>query len=83
MWAAARFSPSLASARANEIPARQAVEAFLYKARTGVPWSKVPPEFGTPTSLQTRYHRWYTIGVWQQVMDLLRVRISRTVASSP
>ncbi|MEV7772251.1 recombinase family protein [Kitasatospora sp. NPDC086791] len=57
--------------RANEIPIRQAVEAFLYKARTGVPWSKLPPKFGAPTSLQTRYHRWYTLGVWQQVMDLL------------
>ncbi|MFJ7910239.1 transposase [Kitasatospora sp. NPDC096204] len=57
--------------RANEIPARLAVEAFLYKARTGVPWSKLPTEFGTPTSLQTRYHRWYILGVWQQVMDLL------------
>ncbi|GAA2131006.1 recombinase family protein [Kitasatospora kazusensis] len=68
--------------RSNRLPHRTVLDALLFKARTGVPWAGLPEEFGNPTGLQTRYHRWVTTGVWAEAMELLGAEESTPLAET-
>jgi DNA invertase Pin-like site-specific DNA recombinase/transposase len=50
---------------------RRVLDALLHKARTGLPWTKLPPHYGNHHSLFSRYQRWMSSGIWDQLMAAL------------
>src|ERR1700686_2360051 len=49
------------------------LEAILWKHRTGAPWRDLPGEFGSWKSIYCRFNRWSKAGVWQRLLEALRV----------
>jgi transposase len=47
------------------------LEAVLYRARTGLPWRDLPPEFGDWNAVFQRAKRWRLTGVWDRLFDML------------
>ena len=47
------------------------VEAVLYRYRAGIPWRDLPERFGDFRVVHTRFSRWASKGVWQQVFEVL------------
>jgi len=54
-------------------PHRIMIEAILWKHRTGAPWRDVPEEFGPWNSVFTRFNRWSKVGLWQTILEALRI----------
>jgi transposase len=53
------------------LPDREFLEAVLYRARTGVPWRDLPPEFGDWNAVYQRAKRWRLAGVWGRLFAAL------------
>ena len=51
---------------------RLAVEAILWRLRTGAPWRDLPAGFGPWQSAYSRLRRWRAAGVWDRVPAELR-----------
>ena len=49
------------------------VEAVLWIARTGSPWRDLPPQLGKWHNVYTRFSRWGKSGVWQRVVEAVRL----------
>lgn len=49
------------------------IKAILWKHRTGAPWRDLPEEFGSWKSIYCRFNRWSNAGVWQSLLEALRV----------
>lgn len=50
---------------------RRMLAGMLWVARTGSSWRDLPEEFGPWETVHTRYQRWRTAGIWQQILDVL------------
>jgi DNA invertase Pin-like site-specific DNA recombinase/transposase/uncharacterized coiled-coil protein SlyX len=59
------------SGKAGELPARDAVEAILWKARTAATWQAAAArmERGVGKSLMSRWTRWNKDGTWERVVE--------------
>jgi transposase len=51
---------------------RLAVEAILWRLRTGAPWRDLPERYGPWQSAYTRFRRWQRAGVWDRVLAALQ-----------
>jgi transposase len=75
MWD--RLAPLLPPERGKtgrpSTPHRTMIEAILWKHRTGAPWRDVPEEFGPWNSVFTRFNRWSKAGLWQTILEALRI----------
>jgi transposase len=47
------------------------VEAIFYVLRTAVAWRDMPASYGPWNSVYTRWRRWCTLGLWQEILRLL------------
>lgn len=47
------------------------LEAVLWIARTGAPWSDLPPRFGKFDTAFQRFNRWAKKGVWTRILQAL------------
>jgi len=47
------------------------VEAIFYVLRTAVAWRDMPACYGPWNSVYTRWRRWCTLGLWQEILRLL------------
>jgi transposase len=52
---------------------RNMIEAILWKHRTGAPWTDLPGEFGSWNSVSCRFNRWSKVGLWQTILEVLRI----------
>jgi transposase len=60
-------------------PDRAALTGIVYVLRTGIPWKYVPMEFGcTGMTCWNRLREWQCSGVFDQVLEVLLVRLHRT-----
>ena len=50
---------------------RTILAGMLWVVRTGSSWRELPEEFGPWETVHTRYQRWRTAGIWQQILDAL------------
>jgi hypothetical protein len=50
---------------------RTILSGMLWVARTGAAWRDLPAHFGPWETVHSRYHRWRTAGIWQQILDAL------------
>ncbi len=48
---------------------RRVISGILHVLKTGCRWRDVPPEYGPPTTVYNRYHRWAQRGIWQRVFE--------------
>jgi len=48
------------------------VTAIWYVLRTGLPWRDLPPQFGSWSSVYTRFRRWCAAGLWARLHAQLR-----------
>ncbi len=71
------LEPLLATAKRStagakpEVSDRLFLEAVLYRARTGLPWRDLPPEFGDWNAVYQRFKRWRIAGVWDRLFEQL------------
>ena len=66
--------------RQNAIRAN--VNGILWRMRTGLPWSRVPREYGDYSSICRRFAEWRDTGVWQTVTTTLaQARTSKLLPS--
>jgi transposase len=47
------------------------VEAIFYVLRTAVAWRDLPACYGSWNSVYSRWRRWCTMGLWQEILRLL------------
>jgi hypothetical protein len=48
---------------------RLILSGILWVIRTGCSWRELPDEFGPWETVHSRYQRWRTAGIWQQILD--------------
>jgi len=46
---------------------RRVISGILHVLKTGCRWRDVPAEYGPPTTIYNRYHRWSQRRVWQRI----------------
>ncbi len=46
---------------------RTTLEGILFILRTGCPWSDLPREYGSPTTVWRRLRQWEEAGVWERI----------------
>nr|WP_246127222.1 transposase [Embleya hyalina] len=54
---------------------RRIVDGVLYRMRTGVRWSDLPPRFGPWRTVAACRRRWLADGTWAEVVRVLRDRL--------
>ncbi|WTW20764.1 recombinase family protein [Streptomyces sp. NBC_00019] len=61
------------SGKSTDLPARDAVEAILWKARTAKTWNEAARSLshGVGKSLMSRWTRWKTDGTWERIAKTL------------
>ena len=48
---------------------RTVISGILHVLKVGCRWRDVPREYGPPTTIYNRYHRWSRRGIWQRVFE--------------
>jgi len=56
---------------------RQVINALLYVNRGGCQWRLLPKEFGSWQTVYGYFSRWSKAGLWEQILDKLRVQERR------
>ena len=51
---------------------RQIINGILWIQRTGAPWDDLPERYGTRGTVSSRFYRWRSQGVWQQILERLQ-----------
>ena len=51
---------------------RLILSGMLWIVRTGSSWRDLPEGFGSWETVRSRYDRWRTAGIWQQILDALK-----------
>ena len=66
----------------KRIDQRRALDAIVYRIRSGCRWNHLPKEFPDDSSVHRTYQRWERLGVLQRVLDALGVEHRNGAASS-
>ncbi len=53
---------------------RTIINGILWILRTGAPWRDLPKQYGSWKTVSSRFYRWRSAGVWQQVLQKLQQR---------
>lgn len=48
---------------------RRVISGILHVLKTGCRWRDVPPQYGPPTTVYNRYHRWSQRRIWQRIFE--------------
>lgn len=48
---------------------RRVLSGILHVLKTGCRWRDVPSEYGPPTTIYNRYHRWSQRRIWQHMFE--------------
>ena len=58
----------------KRIDQRAALDAIVYRLRSGCRWNHLPKEFPDDSSVHRTYQRWERLGVLHRVLDVLAER---------
>lgn len=50
---------------------RRILNGILWLHRTGAPWRDIPERYGKHSTISSRFYRWRTEGLWQQMWESL------------
>lgn len=64
-----------ACGRCGRVPRREVLNAIFYVLRTGCQWRYLPQSYPNWKSVYSCFRRWSSNGVWDQVVDSLRVQV--------
>ena len=66
-WAA--FEPHLPKGQPGKprVDDRVVISGILHVLKTGCRWRDVPADYGPPTTIYNRYHRWAQRRIWQRI----------------
>ena len=53
---------------------RQIINGIIWVLKSGAPWRDLPERYGKVGTVSSRFYRWVSAGVWQQVLDALRTQ---------
>ncbi len=53
---------------------RTVINGILWVLRTGAPWRDLPERYGSWKTISSRFYRWRSAGVWQQILQKLQQR---------
>ncbi|MFT4554496.1 MAG: transposase [Chlamydiales bacterium] len=53
-------------------PHREIIEGILWVLRTGAPWRDIPEKYGPWNSCYTRFNRWSSTGIWENIWEVLK-----------
>ncbi len=48
---------------------RRVISGILHVLKTGCRWRDVPTDYGPPTTIYNRYHRWSQRRIWQRIFE--------------
>ncbi len=48
---------------------RRVISGILHVLKTGCRWRDVPLDYGPPTTIYNRYHRWSQRRIWQRIFE--------------
>ncbi|MBA2454079.1 MAG: transposase, partial [Chloroflexia bacterium] len=51
---------------------RTLLAGMFWVVRTGASWRELPEHFGPWQTVQSRYQRWRTAGIWQRILEVLQ-----------
>jgi transposase len=52
---------------ARRVDERRVISGIVHVLRSGCRWQDTPAEYGPPTTVYNRFHRWSQRGVWQRL----------------
>src|SRR3989440_7788127 len=58
--------------RPREVDLREVVNALFYHAREGCSWRALPHDFPHWKTVYNYFHDWDAVGIWQQLLTVLR-----------
>jgi len=64
-----------ACGRSGRVPRREVLSAIFYVLRTGCQWRYLPQSYPKWKTVYSCFRRWSLNGVWDQVVDSLRVQV--------
>lgn len=64
-----------ACGRCGRVPRRDVLNAIFYVLRTGCQWRYLPQSYPKWKSVYSCFRRWSLNGVWDQVVEALRVQV--------
>jgi transposase len=53
---------------------RTIINGILWILRTGAPWRDLPEQYGSWKTVSSRFYRWRSAGIWQQILKKLQQR---------
>jgi transposase len=59
---------------ARRVDDRRVISGIVHVLKTGCRWRDCPPEYGPPTTIHNRYHRWSRRGPWVNLLEALVAR---------
>jgi transposase len=59
---------------ARRVDDRRVISGIVHVLKTGCRWRDCPPEYGPPTTIYNRYHRWSRRGLWVNLLEALVAR---------
>jgi len=67
---------------ARRVDDRRVISGIIHLLRSGCPWRDRPPEYGPPSTIDNRFHRWSRRRIWQRLLAALveAGRIGESVA---
>ncbi len=51
---------------------RRVISGIIHVLQSGMRWRDCPEEYGPPTTIYNRWHRWSQQGLWQRMFKELR-----------
>lgn len=56
------------------VAARAALDAIIFRLRTGCQWNKLPREFPDDSAVHRTFQRWVQVGVWERIWATVQQR---------
>ncbi len=72
-----------ACGRCGRVPRREVLNAIFYVLRTGCQWRHLPQSYPKWKTVYSCFWRWSRNGVWDQVLDCLRVQVRADQGREP
>jgi len=51
---------------------RVVIDGILWIHRTGAPWNDLPAHYGSRGTVSSRFYRWRSQGIWQEILNRLQ-----------
>ena len=51
---------------------RAVIDGILWIHRTGAPWNDLPARYGSRGTVSSRFYRWRSQGIWQEILNRLQ-----------